>query len=324
MTGNAFKVESALRVLRHEELPERTAPASASYYHTAPCPGMPGRGQNQGCDRVTVGGCRGIIRLMPTPPRKPPAEEIFAVHHRLIEAARAEGFDEFLDWGSVLEGGEQYPLEAGEPGTRIGALLRSIRKTRAARTRVRRAEEVDKSKGRGEKPHQVIDDSLRDDARRAMLAARAALESAEAAYKALADNPNKNESLLEDARVDVRAARTELERSAAAFEQHADNVEKEAYPLKIADPPERIAANVMRGMLIGLDELAKHTGLFETSEDIATVREWEALLSDIAVELKEMGWKDSQIALILFDSDDPDTVEAVKKRRLRRRRRSGD
>jgi len=259
---------------------------------------------------------------MPTPPKKPPADEIFAVHHRLIEAARAEGFDKFLDWGPVLEGGEQYPLEAGEPGTRIGALLGAIRKTRAARARVRRAQEVAKSEAHDRKPHQVMDDSLRDEARRAMLAARSALESAEAAYEAHAGSPNRDESLLEDARIDVRRARTELGRSAAAFEQHADNVEKEAYPLRIADPPERVAANVMRGMLIGLDQLAQSTGLFETSEDVATAREWEAVLSDIVTELSQVDLRDPQIARILFDKDDPETVAAVKKRRQRRRQRA--
>ena len=262
------------------------------------------------------------MRLMPTPPKKPSAFDTFSVHNRLIQAARAEGFDKFVDLGDVMEGGEQLPMEAGEPGTRIGAILSALRRTRPARARARRAQEVEKSKETGKKPLQVMDDRLRDEAHRAVLAARAALESAEAAYKTLAEGPKRDESLLEDARVDVRSARMELEKAGKAFQQHADNVKKEAYPLKMAEQPEEIAARAIRGMLIGLDQLAQHTRLFETSEDISTVREWEALLSDIAIDLKEVGFTDPQIAQILFGDDAPETVDAVKKRRLRRRQRA--
>jgi hypothetical protein len=208
--------------------------------------------------------------------------EVLATHARVIVALRAEGYDKFIVWGKVEEGGEQLPTERAEPGTRIGVLLKVLRGTRAARARVLRKREMARVAANGEHVYQVLDDSLRD-----------------------------------KAHAEMKAAIASLNRAQTYLEQCAVNVERDAAGRSVHPPRERTKAAAVAGVIALLEHVLHDSCTFEGAVDMSTLAEWDEFLSESAVDMHEVGFTDREISRSLTNLDDLDAVQAMAQRRRR-------
>jgi hypothetical protein len=216
---------------------------------------------------------------MATPPKELPAPEVLACYERVVKALREEGYGSFLS-----HEGEHIPLKAAEPGTRVAALLSILQRARSAWARVLRDRRKAEHKVKGTPDRQVFNDAPRDSARDAL-----------------------------------RTAKAQLEIVQQVLDEYAASVEEELFPAPVAERGERAIARGAGAASTMVGNLLEQLCSLESSNDASTLREWDDLLTDFAIELHAVGVSDLRIAGIVLNRSDKDAADVIYQRRRRRR-----